>query len=183
MVERARAVLMSAVFEQPAGLEILGQRGLALRDLAEWILEDGLPVTMQTRLHKFIWDPQTRGVDGVQVDLVKSLDSRRHWLPCFPEGHKCRRMHGHSFRVDVVVRGEIPDDRGYLIDFADIKKLIARSRKLRPLLSRTTSRARESDERSVGEVDLGPAQAGTGPARRGRRARDMHEPMSLSRLV
>ncbi|XOV74459.1 MAG: hypothetical protein ACFHWZ_13135 [Phycisphaerales bacterium] len=53
---------MSAVFEQPAGLEILGQRGLALRDLAGWILEDGLPVTMQTQLHKFIWDPQTRGV-------------------------------------------------------------------------------------------------------------------------
>ncbi len=59
---RARAVLMSAVFEQPGGLEILGQRGLSMRDLAEWILEDGLPVTMQTQLHKFIWDPQTRGV-------------------------------------------------------------------------------------------------------------------------
>ena len=30
-----------------------------------------------------------------------------HLLPRFPEGHKCRRLHGHSFRVEVVVAGEI----------------------------------------------------------------------------
>lgn len=60
--QRVNAVLMSAVFEQPAGLEIPGRRGLAMRDLAAWILEDRLPVRMQTQLHKFIWEPQTRGV-------------------------------------------------------------------------------------------------------------------------
>lgn len=56
------AVLMSPVFEQPPGLEILGQSGLSMRDLAEWILADRLRVVMQAQLHKFIWDPQTRGV-------------------------------------------------------------------------------------------------------------------------
>ena len=62
----------------------------------------------------------------MEVDLVKSFGfEAAHWLPCFPEGHKCRRMHGPSFKVDVVVRGEIPDGRGFLIDFADIKKLIS----------------------------------------------------------
>jgi len=60
--QRVNAILMSAVFEQPAGLEILGSKGLPMRDLAEWILADGLPVRMQTQLHKFIWEPQTRGV-------------------------------------------------------------------------------------------------------------------------
>jgi len=45
-----------------------------------------------------------------------------HWLPTFPEGHKCRRMHGHSFYVDLVIEGEIPPELGYLIDFGDIKK-------------------------------------------------------------
>ncbi len=35
---------------------------LAFRDLAEWILDDGLPVRMQLQLHKFIWDPNARGV-------------------------------------------------------------------------------------------------------------------------
>ncbi|MCA9312560.1 MAG: hypothetical protein KDA21_15200, partial [Phycisphaerales bacterium] len=59
---RVSAVLMSAVFAQPRGLEILGQEGLPMRQLAEWILEDHLPVRLQAQLHKFIWDPATRGV-------------------------------------------------------------------------------------------------------------------------
>jgi 7-carboxy-7-deazaguanine synthase len=31
-------------------------------DLAEWILDDGLPVRLQLQIHKFIWDPKARGV-------------------------------------------------------------------------------------------------------------------------
>jgi 7-carboxy-7-deazaguanine synthase len=33
-----------------------------LRQLSEWVLQDGLPVRVQVQLHKFIWDPATRGV-------------------------------------------------------------------------------------------------------------------------
>ncbi len=65
LTRRVHAVLMSPVFEQPAGLEIAGADALAPRDLAEWILHDPPatgPVRMQFQLHKFIWDPQTRGV-------------------------------------------------------------------------------------------------------------------------
>lgn len=62
LFRRCAAILMSAVFEQPTGLEILGCRGLHPRSLAEWILADRLPVRMQTQMHKLIWDPQTRGV-------------------------------------------------------------------------------------------------------------------------
>ena len=44
-----------------------------------------------------------------------------HLLPNVPEGHKCRRLHGHSYRVRVYVSG-IPDERlGWVMDFADIK--------------------------------------------------------------
>ena len=45
-----------------------------------------------------------------------------HWLPRFPESHKCRRMHGHSYRVDVVVEGEVDPTEGCLIDFGLIAK-------------------------------------------------------------
>ena len=45
-----------------------------------------------------------------------------HELPTFPPGHKCRRLHGHSFRFDVVVEGEVDPAKGYLIDYGDIKK-------------------------------------------------------------
>ena len=47
-----------------------------------------------------------------------------HDLPCFPEGHKCRRLHGHSFRFDVIVAGEIDPAKGYLVDYGDIKQAV-----------------------------------------------------------
>ncbi len=43
-----------------------------------------------------------------------------HSLPNVPEGHKCARLHGHSFRVSVHVEGEIGDRSGWVCDFADI---------------------------------------------------------------
>lgn len=44
-----------------------------------------------------------------------------HRLPHVPSGHKCARLHGHSFRCEVHVRGEVGRESGWIIDFADIK--------------------------------------------------------------
>lgn len=56
--------------------------------------------------------------------LTKTLRfDAAHRLPTFPEGHKCRRVHGHSFRVDLIVEGDVPAERGYLIDFGRIKQV------------------------------------------------------------
>ncbi|MGA2352037.1 MAG: 6-carboxytetrahydropterin synthase QueD [Terracidiphilus sp.] len=44
-----------------------------------------------------------------------------HWLPNVAEGHKCRRMHGHSFRVAVHVSGPLDEQMGWVVDFAEIK--------------------------------------------------------------
>ncbi len=60
LTERCHAVLLSPVVEQPPGDAISGAPALPLRELAEWILRDGLPVRLQIQLHKLIWDPQTR---------------------------------------------------------------------------------------------------------------------------
>lgn len=58
----------------------------------------------------------------MHVTLTKSFTfEAAHWLPTFPEGHKCRRMHGHSFRVSVVVEGAVDPAKGYLIDYGDIR--------------------------------------------------------------
>jgi len=43
-----------------------------------------------------------------------------HHLPNVPQGHKCARLHGHSFMVSVHVKGPV-SDKGWVIDFADIK--------------------------------------------------------------
>ncbi len=45
-----------------------------------------------------------------------------HRLPNVPEGHKCARLHGHSFRVDLVCEGEVESHEGWLVDFAEIKR-------------------------------------------------------------
>lgn len=55
---KVREVLFSPVFRDPEGK----WPGLEPRQLAEWILEDGLPVRLALQLHKFIWDPATKGV-------------------------------------------------------------------------------------------------------------------------
>ena len=57
----------------------------------------------------------------MQVTLVKTFRfEAAHWLPTFPDGHKCRRMHGHSFVVDVEVSGPVDPEKGYLIDYGEI---------------------------------------------------------------
>lgn len=43
-----------------------------------------------------------------------------HRLPNVPEGHKCARLHGHSYRVEVHVRGDVDPATGMVVDFADI---------------------------------------------------------------
>jgi 6-pyruvoyltetrahydropterin/6-carboxytetrahydropterin synthase len=62
----------------------------------------------------------------MRVTLTKTLTfDAAHWLPTFPDGHKCRRVHGHSYRVEIVLEGDVPPQRGYLVDFADVKAAAA----------------------------------------------------------
>ena len=44
-----------------------------------------------------------------------------HLLPHVPDGHKCRRLHGHSYHVTVRVRGEPDPQHGWVMDFGDLK--------------------------------------------------------------
>lgn len=45
-----------------------------------------------------------------------------HRLTGVPSGHKCARLHGHSFRVSVHVEGPVEQPVGWVMDFADIKR-------------------------------------------------------------
>ena len=58
LAERVNAVLFSPVFEDPEGK----WPGLQPRTLVEWMLADGLPVRLGLQIHKFVWDPATKGV-------------------------------------------------------------------------------------------------------------------------
>ncbi len=45
-----------------------------------------------------------------------------HRLPNVPEGHKCRRLHGHGFRVTFVVDGPVDVDLGWIVDFGELER-------------------------------------------------------------
>lgn len=47
-----------------------------------------------------------------------------HWLPNVPEDHKCRRIHGHTYRLRVVVDGPLEGTLGWVMDFADLKAVV-----------------------------------------------------------
>src|SRR3981081_3432679 len=42
-------------------------------------------------------------------------------LPNAPEGHKCRRMHGHSFKVEISVEGDVDPAAGWVYDHGEIR--------------------------------------------------------------
>ena len=44
-----------------------------------------------------------------------------HRLPNVPAGHKCSRLHGHSFRIELHVSGDVDAHTGWVMDFADLK--------------------------------------------------------------
>ena len=67
----------------------------------------------------------------MKVELRKTFQfEAAHKLPNVPAEHKCARLHGHSFRVEVVVAGECDARLGWLMDYAEI------SDAFKPLLDR-----------------------------------------------
>ena len=60
----------------------------------------------------------------MRVRLIKSFEfACAHRLTTFPEGHKCRNLHGHTMTAELVLEGDVPE-RGYLVDFGDIKRVV-----------------------------------------------------------
>jgi 6-pyruvoyltetrahydropterin/6-carboxytetrahydropterin synthase len=57
----------------------------------------------------------------MKMELRKTFQfEAAHLLPRLPKSHKCRRLHGHSFKVEVAVAGECDEKLGWLMDYADI---------------------------------------------------------------
>lgn len=57
---------------------------------------------------------------STEIFVELRLESAHH-LPNVPAGHKCARLHGHSFRVQVHVAGDPDPTTGWVMDFADLR--------------------------------------------------------------
>ncbi|MCA9596228.1 MAG: 6-carboxytetrahydropterin synthase QueD [Myxococcales bacterium] len=57
----------------------------------------------------------------MNVRLVKEYRfEAAHRLPNVPEGHKCQRLHGHSFKVEISIDGPVDAHTGWFIDYGDL---------------------------------------------------------------
>jgi len=71
----------------------------------------------------------------MELELRKTFQfEAAHLLPQLPKSHKCRRLHGHSFQVEIVVSGPCDPKLGWVMDYADI------SAAFRPLWKRLDHR-------------------------------------------
>jgi 6-pyruvoyltetrahydropterin/6-carboxytetrahydropterin synthase len=77
----------------------------------------------------------------MRVELTKEYGfEAAHRLPWAPLDHKCQRLHGHSYRIEITIAGEVQEKAGWLLDFADISAVV------KPLLER------ELDHRTLNDV-------------------------------
>ena len=61
----------------------------------------------------------------MEAEVIKTFHfEAAHMLPHAPAGHKCRRMHGHSYRLDVHVTGKVDERSGWVIDFGEIARAV-----------------------------------------------------------
>ncbi len=59
----------------------------------------------------------------MKMELRKSFQfEAAHLLPLLPKRHKCRRLHGHSFAVEIAVAGDCDPKLGWLMDYADLSQ-------------------------------------------------------------
>jgi hypothetical protein len=113
-----------------------------------------------------------------QLELATNFTfEASHRLPHAPEHSKCRRLHGHSWKVEVRVRGPLQAESGWVIDFDDIK----RACDARPPPPQRHRGARQPHQRDHRAVDLGAAGAAHTRPGGDRGARDLHGALHLSR--
>ena len=64
--------------------------------------------------------------ENARMDIFKVFTlEAAHRLPNVPPGHKCARLHGHSFQVEVHVSGDPGPETGWIMDFGDLKDAFA----------------------------------------------------------
>jgi 6-pyruvoyltetrahydropterin/6-carboxytetrahydropterin synthase len=61
--------------------------------------------------------PEESGLNIFRVFTIEAA----HRLPNVPAGHKCARLHGHSFRIELHITGAVDAQTGWVMDFADVR--------------------------------------------------------------
>lgn len=57
------------------------------------------------------------------ISKTYTFDAAHH-LPNLPDGHKCKRIHGHTYEVEVTLRAPIDQSTGFILDYADLDRCV-----------------------------------------------------------
>jgi 6-pyruvoyltetrahydropterin/6-carboxytetrahydropterin synthase len=57
---------------------------------------------------------------GGLIPAVAVVFHGAHFLPNVPDGHPCKRLHGHEYHVRICVRGPLVAGMEWVVDYADI---------------------------------------------------------------
>jgi 6-pyruvoyltetrahydropterin/6-carboxytetrahydropterin synthase len=68
------------------------------------------------------WCREERNLKHMELRKTFQFEAA-HLLPHLPKSHKCRRLHGHSFHVEVAVRGHLDSKLGWVMDYAEISRI------------------------------------------------------------
>jgi 6-pyruvoyltetrahydropterin/6-carboxytetrahydropterin synthase len=77
--------------------------------------------------HATLAPPRRRGCNDDESDMEIFKDfhfEAAHRLPNVPPGHKCARLHGHSFQLRVSICGQAAEPSGWVMDFGDLKEVV-----------------------------------------------------------
>src|SRR5258706_15703283 len=81
---------------------------------------------MARRRNVALKSPSPSGIRTMNVRLIHEFRfESAHRLPRVPEGHKCSRLHGHSFKVELAIEGPVDPDTGWVMDFGELHALWA----------------------------------------------------------
>jgi 6-pyruvoyltetrahydropterin/6-carboxytetrahydropterin synthase len=68
-----------------------------------------------------------RNIDmaGRRTRITKSFTfDAAHWLPRVADDHKCRRLHGHTYRIEVALEGELDPELGWVVDYGEVSRVV-----------------------------------------------------------
>lgn len=82
------------------------------------MIHDAAPFARRFRFNKKNRQGQKADMEIFRAFTIEAA----HRLPNVPPGHKCSRLHGHSFRVELHVSGAVDAHTGWIMDFADVKE-------------------------------------------------------------
>lgn len=69
--------------------------------------------------------PAAAPVRAAEVELCREYRfEAAHQLPKVPAGHRCARLHGHSYKIEIFITGPTDEESGWLIDFYDLDRAV-----------------------------------------------------------